>query len=163
YQLLEVLPRAPRIESVAALIGQVTIRTLPPLNDASWMLQARRALIERLIEQLAGRGGAAGVDRLAEMLGAAYQIKEPDGGAAGGARAGRAGGEQAAAEAPAGPSTAGVEDLWRSMLADAEALVPNRAAPIPLAVVQGRRNGRRALASGPVQIWAAEQVSVAEL
>lgn len=159
YRLLAVLPRAPRIESVAEMISQVTFRSLPALNDPSWGLRARRALVERLIEQLAGAGAAADVDRLADLLGQAYSEGSEE--AAG---AGAAGDSTGGADGPAAPpASAAVESAYRRLRGEAEVLTPGRGAPFPLDVIEGRRAGRRALASGPVQAWAAEQASLAEL
>ncbi len=54
-------------------------------------------------------------------------------------------------------------DLCRAWRAAAEAVTPNDYAPIPLDVIDRRRQGRVRLAQGPVQAFAAQQVTTAEL
>ncbi len=149
--MLEVLPRAPRIDSISELISKVAGQGLPPVTDPGWALAARRALVERLIEQLAsgGAGVSANMDRLARELAHSYEPGEQ---------------QPSSGEEPQPITTAGPEALWRSLHAEAERAHP----PISNPHSRSSRSttaapGRRALAAGPVQAWAAEQVSVAEL
>lgn len=156
YSMLEVLPRAPRIESVSHLIAGIAVRDLPGVGDPAWMLHARRALVERLIEQLAGTGQTASIDQLSELLLLADSPRDSDVAPPSGTPTG-------SADAPPELTTIGIESLWKLLRAEAEPLIPNRAAPVPLTLIESRRTGRRALAAGPIQAWAAEQVSLAEL
>ncbi len=157
--LLDVLPRAPRIESVSQVIEQVAGRRLPASDDPSWPVLARRALVERLIEMLAAGGaadaGGLSVDESAAALAASYRHaagmdldEETD--APGG-------------EARGGDVLAGTSALIERLKRDAEAYAPCPGAPLPLAELLRRADGRRRLASGPVQAFAADQVELGDL
>lgn len=145
--MLESLPKAPKIESVSVMIEVVAGVKLPNPSDPEWTLAARRALVERLAELLAGGiPGYGAFDRAAATLRGAYGAATIPGG---GPDLG-------------GPATE-LADLWRSWRAEAETFTPNPHAPMPLEKIISRRAGRAALALGPVQAWAAEQVSLAEI
>lgn len=151
---LEVLPRAPRYASVGAMYERLAHRRLPAPGDEAWELEARRALVARLLELMAGAGEDAKVDDLSRVLFESYAV-----------RAGREGvGE--GPEGAEGGAQAGLDiaaELTRAWRAAAEAVSPNEAAPVPLDVIDRRRVGRLRLAQGPVQKFAAEQASAAEL
>ncbi len=146
--MLESLPKAPKIESVSVMIEVIAGVKLPSPSDPEWMLAARRGLVERLAELLAGGiPGYGAFDRVAATLRSAY-----------GAAPSRADGEPDLG----GPATE-LADLWRAWRAEAETFTPNPHAPLPLEKIASRRAGRAALALGPVQAWAAEQASLAEV
>lgn len=48
--LLEVLPRAAEQENVSDMLSAVTGRSLPPVDDRNWRVEARKALVARLLE-----------------------------------------------------------------------------------------------------------------
>ncbi|MFG0293433.1 MAG: hypothetical protein ACF8MJ_09815, partial [Phycisphaerales bacterium JB050] len=48
--LLEVLPRAAEQENVSDMLSAVTGRSLPPVDDQNWRIEARKALVARLLE-----------------------------------------------------------------------------------------------------------------
>jgi hypothetical protein len=117
------------------------------------MLDARRALVARALEVLARGDERTGPDALAADLAAAYQvcagIESP-------------GSTVQLDDAPA-VALAAVEKLERDLLSQARALVPNDAAPVRLDEIERRRAGRLMVATGPIQQFAAEQVTCAEL
>lgn len=151
---LEILPRAPRYASVGSVFEQVAHRRLPRPTDASWELEARRALAARLLELLAAAGEDAKIDGLSLAMFDAYTVR------AGGIGLGEA---DSTGESGATRGAEAAADLCRTWRAAAEAVAPNDYAPISLDVIDRRRQGRIRLAQGPVQAFAAQQVTTAEL
>lgn len=149
---LELLPRAPRYASVGTLYEAVARKRLPRPTEAGWELETRRALVSRLLELMAASGDDAKIDELASLLGTSYSVRA---GLVVAADAPRDGGAERAADA-----AAALTGVWRS---HAEAVAPNEYAPIPLDLIDRRKLGRLRLAEGPVQRFAAEQVTTAEL
>lgn len=154
--LLDRLPRIPRLASNATLIAEVTGRRLPPVRDDSWPLDARRALVERLTESVSSQGPMARIDALVALLAASYQSLDVGNPALHPVTGGSATGGAAAAHRAASH----VWTLWRSA---AEPLVPSVTPPVSLSLIERRRAGRMALARGPVQRFAADQVGICEL
>jgi hypothetical protein len=146
---LDELPLAPRTRSTAEMMERITRQTLPPMTDPDWELVVRRALVERLLGMLAGGSPEASMEHHASLIADSYL---------------RATGQEPARGAGAAAEGAkrGAELLWVMIRAEADAVAPVPAAPIPLDQIDRRRLGRRSLASGPVQAFAAEQVSIAE-
>ncbi len=146
---LDELPLAPRTRSAADMMERITRQTLPPLTDPDWELAVRRALVERLLAMLAGGTVESSLEQYASLISDSYL---------------RAAGQETAQGAGAAAEGAqrGAELLWTAIRAEADAVAPVPAAPIPLDQIDRRRIGRRTLATGPVQAFAAEQVSVAE-
>lgn len=158
--LLKALPRAARSATVQSTLIQATQRTLPGWQTERWATDARRAVVERLIEMLAAapdHGGSAlgdvAIDRLAAELAAAYS-----------ARAGRAVSSAGIAPLDAAKelSFAAAEHLKQLRLR-ADRYAPNPNAPWSLERLERRHAGRLLLARGPVQTFAADQVSAAEM
>ncbi|MCE2968218.1 MAG: hypothetical protein ACK5Q8_07475 [Phycisphaerales bacterium] len=151
--LLKVLPRAPRSRIVVDTVQRVTNRPVAPASSPRWMLDARRALVAKALEVMASNDPRTGPDALAADLASAYQVCagiEPSGSTV------------QIDDAPA-VALAAVEKLQRDLLTQARALVPNDAAPIRLDEIERRRTGRLMVATGPIQQFAAEQVTCAEL
>lgn len=157
--LLKALPRVARSATVQSTLIQATQRTLPGWQTESWATDARRAVVERLIEMLAAapdRGGSAlgdvAIDRLAAELAGAYA-----------ARAGRA-----VSAAGVGPLDAAKElslaaaENYKQLRLRADRYAPNPSAPWSLDQIDRRHAGRLLLARGPVQNFAADQASAAE-
>ena len=147
--LLETLPKAPRIRTISDMIEQAVGTSLPSPTDPEWMFAARRALVVRLSQLIAAGGATGGVDDVALMIRTAYGLPEQT--------------DPGATDLSAYEPATEVRDLWNELRPVADSFLPNPHAPIPLDRVESRRAGRAALASGPVQAWAAEQISLAEL
>ena len=147
--VLEELPDAPSNDQVVRLVAAVTM-TNPLDPDADrWKIDARRLLVARLIEMLAAEGDAGVIDELAELLREVY-------GAATGS-------------AIPSPSGGGSPDLVRSAAALRAAWLeaaarrpPTGAASISPEEIERRRRARLALTSGPLQVFAAEQLAACE-
>jgi hypothetical protein len=150
--VLAYLPQAPKYSSVGAMIEHVAHKQLPKVTEPHWEMDARRALVERLLEMVAAGGDQGSVDGLATLLGESYQR--------------RAGVESNGQSAPLDPALAvsrSAKDLWKVWRTDAQAASPNQYAPLSLDEIDGRRRGREALNDGPVQSLAVDQVGIAEL
>lgn len=149
HSVLDELPGAPRTAALGDLIERMTRQRLPRVTDAAWELAARRAMVERLLGMLALGSGESTFEAYAELIADSYLR-------ASGQEPGRGAG--AAAEGAA----KGAESLWAMLRAEAEAAAPVENAPIQLDRIDRRRLGRLSLADGPVQVFAAQQVSIAE-
>lgn len=145
--MLDALPRAPKIISIAELIQRVGLATLPPVTDPGWEAAARRSLVERLLSMLSTDGFSGRTEVFAREFAESYQR-------AAGIEPGT--GIGAAAEG----AIAGVRLLIEQQRADSTA--PSDALSRPDTRDRKRRS-RLSLASGPVQVFAAEQASLAEL
>jgi len=146
---LDELPLAPRTRTTADMMERITRQALPPMTDPDWELAIRRALVERLLGMLATGTTEASLEHYAVLIADSYL---------------RAAGQEPArgAGAAAEGANRGSELLWTAVRAEADAVAPVLSAPIQLDQIDRRRTGRRTLASGPVQAFAAEQVSIAE-
>jgi len=143
--LLEALPSAARTESTSALIEAVTGQALPPVKQAAWSVAARRALVEKLLGLLAGGSDLAPIDALSEVIGASYAE-----------RAGSMG-----ISTTTTPEAAVA--LWERWRAEAARYASTTDATAPMRELERRFTGRLRLARGPVQRFAAAQVSSAEM
>lgn len=65
---LEVLPTAPRVRSVQEIMERVAARPLPPIDDPTWMVRTRRALVDRVLEIEGGSREGRVIDDLAVLL-----------------------------------------------------------------------------------------------
>ncbi len=154
HALLEFAPLMPITRENAALVEEVTQAALPPLRHATWRVAVRRALVERLLQLIAGGSDLAQVDRVSEGLAELYHEPAP-------AAASADGSEQAAPAAPA--LEVAVVQHRLKWLREAELLVPSNREPLNLAQVEQRRRARMELAKGRVQEFQAEQLAVCEL
>lgn len=176
--LLEVAPRMPRQPRVSAMIEDVTGRPLPSEDDPEWRVAVRRSLVEALLELLAG-DARIGLDDAAAALGQAYQgrniffalalpgeqaspsseVEIADSPQDGMSMLGRA------VDLTGGPvSPATVADQLCSLWTErADDFIEGDWAPYPLTEIVRRREGRARFARGPVQEFAAAQVSLAEV
>jgi hypothetical protein len=153
--VLELLPRAPRQGSIGALVERAALKPLPRISDGSWEPRARAALLERLVGMISTTGEDAPVEALSLLLLESYARR------AGLDPSRMSGSAPGPIDARQGAVAAG--ELWRQWRAEAEANVPNQYAPVPLLEIDQRRQGRQAIADGPVQAFALEQVGIAEL
>lgn len=149
YALLKVLPRVPRNAAVGDFIEKLTGAPLGPMSRDDWMLNARRATVDRMLELMAGSSPSSAMDTLAAGMAETYAELTGD----------------ASLDAGA-PSPAKLrmqaERQYRKLRAEAERFVPNERAPVRLDAVDARREARRSLASGPVQMFAVEQLAAVE-
>ncbi|MEM8835485.1 MAG: hypothetical protein AAGD00_06670 [Planctomycetota bacterium] len=152
YALLEDLENAPRVRESTRLIEAITGTRLPDARDEAWAIEARRALLAQTIGALAdprlARADAAAV-RIAESL--ESQRAALDANASGGT----------ASDTELDPSDAArrltehwLQRAWRSAGED-DVLGSTRS-------LVSRRAARRAVARGPLQVFAAEYTSLAE-
>ena len=120
------------------------------IGDPEWEIATRRALVDRLLGLLAGQGPQAGVDQACNLIGESYT-------AMAGAESGppdESGSERC---------LRGAGQLFKLWRMEGERLPPPERAPASLDQIDRRRRSRQQIASGPVQAFAGEEVSVAEM
>ena len=148
--MIELLPTAPRIRSVAELVERLAHQPLPRVGDPDWELVSRRALVERLLGLLASQSPQAALDMGTSVLAESYiRMAGTDSGPAD--------------ESASDRAVRGASDLFRLWRQEAERLPPPDHPPLTLRQIDTRRAGREQIASGPIQAFAAAQTSVAEI
>ena len=148
--MLDELPVAPKVQSVADTMARVCKTALPKVGDPDWELATRRALVDRLLGLLAGQGPQAGIDQASSMIAESYLSMS-------GADSGPP--EENAAER----CVRGAGQLYKLWRMEAERLPPPDQAPASLDQIERRRRSRQQIALGPVQAFAGEEVSIAEM
>jgi hypothetical protein len=149
HAVLDELPGAPKTTSLGELVERITRQRLPRVTDPGWEVAARRALVERLLGMLARGSPEARFEEYALLIADSYLRA---------ASLEVARGAGAAAEG----AVLGARSLWSAVYAEAAAAAPVEAAPVPLDMIERRLRGRLSLAEGPVQEFAAHQVSIVE-
>ena len=154
HALLEFAALMPITRDNALLVEEVTQTALPPLRHATWRVAVRRALVERLLQQIAGGSELALVDGVSGHLAELYHEPAPVPASADGAE-----------PAPQATPDIGVAVVQHRLkwLREAELLVPSNREPLNLAQMEQRRRARMELAKGRVQEFQAEQLAVCEL
>jgi hypothetical protein len=107
-------------------------------------------LVDRLLGLLAGQGPQAGIDQAAALIAESYINM-----------AGAESGPQD--ESAADRCVRGAGGLFKLWRLDADRLPPPEKAPLTLDQIDRRRRSRQQIAGGPVQAFAGEEVSVAEM
>ena len=160
--VLDQLPIAPRVQSVGEVVEIAAQARLPKVSHPQWELAARRELIARLLAALAASGTDSAIDFLAAIIASAYD--RPAGPSSQGATNATLPPSRTSPDL-AVPARAlqGVRREWESWHAEALQVPANPNAPLKLGEVERRRQSRLSVASGPVQNFAAEQLSLAEL
>ncbi len=149
--LLEQAPTMPRTIQNAELVAQMTGTTVVSIRDLEWKLKTRRMLVERLMELLAAEGEVGRVDRLAPLLAETY---------AGMASSALASSSSDGTPTSADESAARVRAQWQRLAAELSA---GRSGVVRAEEIERRRTARLAVAGGPVQRFAVEQLAIAEL
>lgn len=146
--VLEQLPTMPRVPGLGELVEAAAGARLPKVSHPGWEIAARRELVARLLAAVAESTDEAGIDRLAGVVADAMN-----------------GSNAVAFRAGDTPTRAlgGVRSQWERWHAEALAIVGTSKTPLTLGDVERRRASRLAVASGPVQTFAAEDLSLAEL
>lgn len=147
HALLELAPTLPRTAMVSELVADVTITPRLASDDPQWRYKVRQRLVGALLEKLAA-DSAAEADVLArEIAGACLQRADASG--------------EGSVAGPADPLRAAALERaqWRRLAAAGES---EPALSSRLARADRRAAGRREVADGPVQRFAAEQVSSLE-
>ncbi|GIW74243.1 MAG: hypothetical protein KatS3mg103_0765 [Phycisphaerales bacterium] len=158
--VLEALPLPGSAQRRRQMVELVTAVRLPDSDD--WELLARRTLVERLLELLAGQGELATIDRAAQAIARAYL--DAQAGAVSFSQGDQGPSQQGAQDALAdAPPELAAQMLLAGALQRAQRVVPPPVWPWTLEQVQGHLAGRRRLARGRVQAFAAEQSALAEV
>lgn len=167
--LLEMAPLMPITRENAALVEEATSTPLPNLRDPTWRVEVRRALVETLLQVLAGNSDLAYIDRASELLAELYTVAAtPNETTPAGAPA--EGEAVPATETLAPPPTPPTPELdvavnqhrlwWQR---EAELVVPSAREPFNLSQMERRRRARAELANGKVQEFEAAQLAICEL
>lgn len=153
--MLQELPDAPRVVSVAKVFENVVKTRLPPLSDAEWEFTTRRLLVERALAAFAAGSDQAVIDRLAALLVAGYVRAA---GVSGSAPSKRSTSDRVERDLPA---------LFARLSGDARGYVADAGKGQGLLAgvgeIERRRAGRLRIAVGPLQVFAAEQSSIVEV
>lgn len=158
--LLEMVAGAPRTPGVAEMLESVTRRTLPEARDPGFRRPAREALVQRLLEMLSAQEIAL-VDALHAVIAEQYEQRVAsltgrviDAGPGGMGPPGMGEAPDAAEQATA---------LWGAWRDEAGRGVGAEWTFSQLNRLTRRREARDQLAEGPIQRFAGEQASIAEL
>lgn len=151
--MLEAVPTAPRTLATADIIAALSGRMSIALDGREWRSDARRALVERLLELMAARGDFANVDALERSLAQSHAVRAaptPESAVA-----------SRAATVPAiEASLAQERSAWRTAMLD---LTRPRSYPDTLAQIEGGSSARLRLASGVIQRTVVAQQEIARL
>ncbi len=174
--LLEALPRAARQPAVAEMIRSVTEVRLPTTEDPAWRVIARRAVVDRLMVMIASSRDRQS-DALALVIEEAYRARVEAFGPPVAARSGSAPGTSPdplagrSADADFSVRGSGTDAapeqvaglLWDAWAGQARRYAEGQWTFATFDELQRRRAGRASLAEGPIQYFAGEQASVAEV
>lgn len=152
HAMLKAFPKASRREAIGRTVEQVTFRTIPPVYSDRWSFTIRKALVERLLEQIAGVTWASRVDDAAVRLAEAYASMAQGQGVA-----------APAAEQASELLLQSTQQYVASLRAHAGTLLASQRFGLSLDQIERRGEARRLVAFGPLQRFAAEQTAVMEL
>lgn len=153
--LLELLPTAGITPDNAELFSAAADARTPNLRDPLWRAKVRRALVERLLQLVAGSSDFAGTDALSDALAASFAV-----------RCGDVTPSDAPSDAPAAPNPPlerSARTLRERLENQAQAMVPTGKELLPLAEIRRRGQARLEVAAGLIQRFAAEQVTAADV
>ncbi len=151
--VLEALPLMPKTDRNAALVERIAQATLPSIDSPDFDLEARRAVVERLLEMVAGQGDYARLDALSGLLDNAYADRVATPGSSVGA---------SASAAPAMDAREAARTLASRWIASAERRPPAPVEGVTIEEILGRRAARLSAAEGLVQVFHAEQMALVE-
>lgn len=148
--LLEQLPTMARTRDNAELVALAVTDRLPAPRDLGWRAAARRALVARLLDQLAVDPESEMTQGIAELLGESYAARVGSTAAA----------REGAASKPVADLAALLRREWRERAVAAASGGPQ---PALIGELDARDEARTSLARGLVQRFAASQVGAAEM
>ncbi|MEL7473741.1 MAG: hypothetical protein AAGK04_10530 [Planctomycetota bacterium] len=171
---LEELPLMPATRVNADLIARVTLTPRMSPRRAQWRLEARRALVERLLEQLAGAGAWSSIDGASRRLARVYahraglafsleraeteapiEANEPA------AEPSESGLDRAEGDEPSVPAPLQAGEFLRSRWMDEARR--SHAPPNELDAAVRFRASRLIQSSGPIQRFHTEQLAIVDL
>jgi hypothetical protein len=161
--VFEALPKAPRTQAASSLIESITGHALPAPESPDWSVEARRAVVARLLAMMAGQSPMGSLDALRDALAASYRE-----------RAGTSDADQGAGLGVGDIDLLGEDGAGGNAQDAAEALRRKWAflaaqSPSPLPTVGGadeierRRLARQRVAQSASQRFLAEQAAIVEL
>mgnify|MGYP001169641490 CR=1 FL=1 len=163
---LDATALAPLTRDNANFFEQMSRTLLPAPRDPSFRAMARRGLVERLIELTAGSDELLGVDARAVSLAASARARtETEMGIrrvppAAASSTPSAADPNATAVEPADQAEEALVAAWRL---EADRHTPTGIETLSIRDIEARASARLRLAEGPVQRYAAHQVTIAEL
>jgi hypothetical protein len=152
HAMLKAFPKASRREAIGRTVEQATFRTIPPVYSDRWSFAIRKALVERLLEQIAGVTWASRVDDAAVRLAEAYASMAQGQGVA-----------TPAVEQASELLLQSTQQYVAALRAHASTLLASQRLGLSLDQIERRGESRRLVAFGPIQRFAAEQTVVMEL
>lgn len=161
------IPTMPAFQEYSDLVAAAALARLPSVRSPSWRVAARRALVERLLQLLADSGALSGIDNASTLLAQSYAHRLATLSWNSRPVAPR---DRAASDAPPPdpaltvPPVESSARLYRLRLErEAQDKAPTGREPLSLAQIASRHEGRSKIASGRIQLFAAEQVACLEL
>ncbi len=151
--VLKFLPRAGRSTALSRLIVALTGRPMGPLTGEAWQAAARRALVERVLELIAGDAATKEIDAAAAALAEVYAVM-----------AGRQPSEGGVPEDEGGKlARDGAAELFAQLRDAAIRVGAGDKGPITLDEIDRRHGARLSVARGLVQQFIADQQACVEL
>ena len=149
--MLEIAPRMPRTAQNAELVAALTASGTLSIDSPEWQLRTRRVLVQTALEQLAAEGDQGVIDALATVLGESYLAR---------AMAGPTGSSGGTPPSLPPDQAAALLRLQWERLARQGGM---GGGALEVEAVLARHASRLGLAEGPVQTFAAEQITAFEL
>lgn len=149
--MLDFLPLAPRTNDVSRLYADVAGVRLPSASDPQWELEARRAMLSRLMSMITVEGVHGRIEGAASRIAAAYL------GAVGREL------DSPGADIAADGALSGISELFDSAHADAASFPVSAGMSLNLEQIDRRHRQRMQQAVGPVQKFAAAQSGLLEV
>ncbi|MFN7021296.1 MAG: hypothetical protein ACK4WH_08235 [Phycisphaerales bacterium] len=151
--MLDFLPLAPRTSDVSRLYADVSGLPLPAAADPSWELEARRAILSRLMSMLTTTGLRGDIESSVADLASSYLATVDR----------ELGQSLIGPEEIADGAAAAIAELADRFAHEARTSPVSHSTRFSLDAIERRRAQRRLQASGPVQAFAAEQAGLLEL
>ncbi|MFZ4576414.1 MAG: hypothetical protein ACOYN0_18675, partial [Phycisphaerales bacterium] len=159
--VLRVQPKIMPNLANSQLVEHLVLQPLPSTRDPSWRAEARRALVGRLLQLMAGESSLSPLDGLAKLMADAYS--RTDDPAPARAPDGPAGLTQAPDAAPSRDPLVAAKNLRLLYEREADRAVPTGREPLSISQVVLARRQREVLAVGVVQRFNVEQLACVDL
>lgn len=157
----------PIFQEFSDLVSAASLSKLPSIRSPSWRVAARRALVERLLQLLAGSGELTGVDNVSTLLAESYARRVATLSFNSRPEPAKQGESSDTPQPDPLTNLAPLETsarLYRQRLEhEAREKMPTGREPMSLTQIASRHESRSKIAAGRIQTFAAEQATSFEL